>query len=86
MQQDKSLYAFLKKNAAYSTGTRSCKKESDIDSMHVEDGKVQSFNTPQHHNFGNQYVGSAIKDNDLDDRRTMYTFNGGRETAKQLQF
>jgi len=45
MQQESTLYAFLKKNAAYSSGTPSSKRASDFKSNTVEaDKNYSTFN------------------------------------------
>jgi hypothetical protein len=51
-QKDSTLYAFLKKNAALSTGTPSSKRASDFKSTTPEVDKNYSFNAPtQHSNY-----------------------------------
>ena len=68
-QQDSTLYAFLKKNAAYSSGTHS-RRASDFGTTAPEVDKNYSFNVPTHqnnfqHSSGQQYQSTLNNSNNM---------------------
>lgn len=80
-QKDNTLYAFLKKNAAYSTGGNSSQRNSDMDSNRRPNFNEvnRSFNAPQNYAPDRTSEGMRQGNNHIfSDNASVLTFGAGQ--------